>query len=32
MIETGSYGIKDEKKSLMDRGKHVVVWEKRNDE
>jgi ketosteroid isomerase-like protein len=30
IIETGNYEIKDEKKSLFDRGKYVVVWEKRN--
>jgi ketosteroid isomerase-like protein len=30
IIETGNYEIKDGKKSLMDRGKYVVVWEKRN--
>ena len=30
IIETGNYEMKDEKKSLIDRGKYVVVWEKRN--
>ena len=30
IIETGNYEIKDEKKSLIDKGKYVVVWEKRN--
>jgi ketosteroid isomerase-like protein len=32
IIETGNYEMKDAKKSLIDRGKYVVVWEKRNDE
>lgn len=31
IIETGNYEMKDAKKSLLDRGKYVVVWEKRND-
>ena len=30
IIETGNYEMKDNKKSLVDRGKYVVVWEKRN--
>lgn len=30
IIETGSYEMKDDKGSLADRGKYVVVWEKRN--
>jgi ketosteroid isomerase-like protein len=30
IIETGNYEMKDEKKSLIDRGKYIVVWEKRN--
>jgi ketosteroid isomerase-like protein len=30
IIETGNYELKGEKKSLLDRGKYVVVWEKRN--
>jgi ketosteroid isomerase-like protein len=30
IIETGNYEIKDVKKSLIDRGKYVVVWEKRD--
>ena len=32
IIETGNYEMKDTKKSLIDRGKYVVVWEKRNGE
>jgi ketosteroid isomerase-like protein len=32
IIETGAYEIKDGKKSLVDKGKYVVVWEKRNGE
>jgi ketosteroid isomerase-like protein len=32
IIETGNYEMKDGKKSVIDRGKYVVVWEKRNDE
>jgi len=32
IIETGNYEMKDEKKSLIDRGKYVVVWEMRNGE
>jgi ketosteroid isomerase-like protein len=30
IIETGNYEIKDAKKSLIDRGKYIVIWEKRN--
>lgn len=32
IIETGNYEMKDGSKSLLDRGKYVVVWEKRNGE
>lgn len=32
MIETGNYEMKDAAKSLLDRGKYVVVWENRNGE
>ena len=32
IIETGQYEIKDGSKSLLDRGKYVVVWENRNGE
>jgi ketosteroid isomerase-like protein len=32
IIETGNYEMKDAKQSLIDRGKYVVVWEKRNGE
>jgi ketosteroid isomerase-like protein len=32
IIETGNYEIKAADSSLMDRGKYVVVWEKRNGE
>ena len=32
IIETGTYEMKDEKKSMLDKGKYVVVWEKRNNE
>lgn len=32
IIETGAYEIKDGKKSPVDKGKYVVVWEKRNGE
>jgi ketosteroid isomerase-like protein len=32
LIETGNYEMNDGKKSLIDKGKYVVVWEKRNDE
>lgn len=32
IIETGNYEIRDAKKSLIDRGKYVVVWENRNGE
>lgn len=30
IIETGNYEMKDGNKSPIDRGKYVVVWEKRN--
>jgi len=32
LIETGGYEIKGQNKSLLDKGKYVVVWEKRNGE
>ncbi|QEC69158.1 DUF4440 domain-containing protein [Panacibacter ginsenosidivorans] len=32
IIETGNYEMKDGNKSLIDRGKYVVVWENRNGE
>jgi ketosteroid isomerase-like protein len=32
LIETGNYEMKDGNKSLIDRGKYVVIWEKRNGE
>jgi len=32
IIETGTYEMKDEKKSVLDRGKYVVIWERRNNE
>ena len=32
IIETGKYNMKDAKKNLMDRGKYVVIWERRNGE
>jgi ketosteroid isomerase-like protein len=32
LIETGNAEMKDAKKSVIDRGKYVVVWEKRNGE
>jgi ketosteroid isomerase-like protein len=32
IIETGAYEMKGLKNSLMDKGKYVVVWEKRNGE
>ncbi|UEG49034.1 DUF4440 domain-containing protein [Ferruginibacter lapsinanis] len=32
IIETGNYEMKDAEKALIDRGKYVVVWEKRNGE
>jgi ketosteroid isomerase-like protein len=32
IIETGSYEIKDANKALVDKGKYVVVWQKRNGE
>jgi ketosteroid isomerase-like protein len=30
IIETGNYEMKDANKSVIDKGKYVVVWEKRN--
>ena len=30
IIETGSYEMKDSKDTLVDRGKYIVVWEKRD--
>lgn len=32
IIETGNYEMKDRSKTLLDRGKYVVVWENRNGE
>ncbi len=32
LIETENYEMKDEKKTLVDRGKYVVVWHQRNGE
>lgn len=32
LIETGAYEMKDEKKGVLDKGKYVVVWEKRNEQ
>jgi len=32
IIETGNYEMKDKSKTLIDRGKYVVVWENRNGE
>lgn len=32
LIETGNYEMKDEKKTLVDKGKYVVVWQQRNGE
>lgn len=32
MIETGRYEMKNAGKTLLDQGKYVVVWEKRNGE
>ena len=32
IIETGNYEMKDAKEVLVDKGKYVVVWEKRNDQ
>jgi ketosteroid isomerase-like protein len=32
IIETGGYEVKDANKALIDKGKYVVVWEKRNGE
>jgi len=30
MVETGSYEMKDAKGGLVDRGKYLVVWQKRD--
>jgi len=32
LIETGTYEMRDANKSVLDKGKYVVVWEKRNSE
>ena len=32
IIETGNYEMKDANKSVIDKGKYVVVWENRNGE
>ena len=32
LIETGNYEMKDEKKTLIDKGKYVVVWQQRAGE
>lgn len=32
LIETGNYEMTDAKKSLLDKGKYVVVWQNRNGE
>jgi ketosteroid isomerase-like protein len=32
LIETGNYEMKDAKKSPLDKGKYVVVWQNRNGE
>jgi ketosteroid isomerase-like protein len=32
IIETGNYEMKDVNNTILDRGKYVVVWEKRNAE
>lgn len=32
LIETGSYEMKDGNKTLIDRGKYVVVWKQQNGE
>ena len=32
LIETGNYEMKGENKSMLDKGKYVVVWEKRKGE
>jgi ketosteroid isomerase-like protein len=32
IIETGSYEMKDGHKTLIDRGKYVVVWKQKNGE
>lgn len=30
IIETGNYEMKDDKKTLVDRGKYVVIWQQRD--
>ncbi len=32
IIETGNYEMKDAGQSIIDKGKYVVIWEKRNGE
>lgn len=32
IVETGNYEMKDSSKTLLDRGKYVVIWENRNGE
>jgi len=32
IIETGNYQMKNDKGSMLDKGKYVVVWEQRNGE
>jgi ketosteroid isomerase-like protein len=32
IIETGNYQMKNDKGSLLDKGKYVVVWQQRNGE
>ena len=32
LIETGSYEMRDGSKTLIDRGKYVVVWKQKNGE
>ena len=32
LIETGNYEMKDDKNTLIDKGKYVVVWQQRNGE
>jgi ketosteroid isomerase-like protein len=32
IIETGDYEMKDGVQQIIDKGKYVVVWEKRNDQ
>ena len=32
IIETGNYEMKDQKKTLVDKGKYVVIWQQRNGE